>query len=375
MNERALAVVYLEQIKKNLRIITKTAEKNSKNKIQFSVPMIKSNAYGHGIVEVAKSLSNEKGVVALGVASIDEAICLRSNQVQAPLWIFSGSSPWTEDRLKLCLKENLIPILFRLEDVKKALTHSNRVRNFKFQIKFNTGMNRLGIDLHETKEVLDLVEGFVLKKKWNPVLGICTHYSESEKLNAKTNFDQTLRFKEVVQMFSKIPLNYIHSANTMASLREDLCGMGETCNLIRPGIGIYGYAGSTGEKLGIKPAMQLKAKCILDRKLKTGDRVGYGGTFAVEQSLEQSILSIGYGDGIHRSLSNKSILLQNKSVKVLGRISMDLMSVGIKINPGKWVTLIGENLKQGEHLSQNSDTINYEMLTSINQRVPRVYTK
>jgi alanine racemase len=176
-----------------------------------------------------------------------------------------------------------------------------------------------------------------------------------------------------VRIFSGLDITYIHCGNTAAALSGlgDL-GLGGERTLIRPGIGIYGYSDVPCAVL--EPALKLRARVLESRRLAAGERVGYGATFQVTRPCRQSILSIGYGDGFFRALSNAHIRVGGRDTAVLGRVSMDLTSLKASgARAGQWVTLVGEDRQQAVVMAAAAGTIVYEILTAISQRVPRFY--
>ncbi len=356
--QRVVAEVSLARVRQNLELLVRAG---GGTRLQGAVPMVKSNAYGHGLVEVGRALEGARQTLALGVASIDEGATLRESGRRKPIWVFSGCSPFTEVSQAAVKRYALTPVIHNLPDLRKLLAARHRPA---FHLKFNTGMNRLGIGLDEVSTVRAMLERARVRPE-----GICTHLASAEEPGAPLTVDQLSRFREVVAEFSSHESSYIHCSNTAATLATAKLQLGGLCNVIRPGIGLYGYGGS-----GLKPALKLRARVLATRQLLPGEVVGYGGTYRASKPGPQIVLALGYGDGFLRRLSNTRLLVGGVKVPVLGRVSMDLTSLGMKAKPGTWVTLLGDNADQGTLMAEAAGTIIYEVLTSISARVPRIYS-
>ncbi len=356
----AVAHVNLKQLRRNFEILTGRSG---------GVAMVKANAYGHGLLETARALSKSKQLTSFGVASLDEAVLLRAGGIKKPIWVFSRGTPMSKAAALLCKKQNLVPVLSTLEDLKIYLKYN---RSGFFHLKINTGMNRLGLDESDWGPAKKLIADHGGRFQ-----GLCTHFAQSGVSGSKLTRIQTANFKKAYEFFKNLKPYFMHASNTCAILDKNIAKELSFCNVVRPGIGMYGYAGTAGERMGIKPALVLKAKVIRTRTLKKGDRVGYDGTFHALNSQKQAVLGIGYGDAVLRSLSNQQIEVYDGKrrikTRLLGRVSMDMISLSLKTKTGNWITLLGKNSKQGENLATAAGTITYELLTSISSRVPRIY--
>lgn len=364
---RTFARVDLGIVRRNFKLLIKGCD--------GGVPMLKCNAYGHGLVEVARAFEGEAKVTAVGVATLEEGVNLRRAGVKKSIWVFSDCGPWTEDTAALVDSFKLTPVLHTLPDVKAALKDRSRnvLKRTGFHLKFNTGMNRLGLDLADAAEIETLLARAGLVPE-----GVCSHLAMAEEPKSKTTRSQLARFAEVAARFKDQGAAYIHCANTGALLNEASLKLAKFCNVARPGIGLYGYGGARGETRGLKPALTWQARVVSARELKRGEVVGYGATFSAAANVPQAVLAVGYGDGFKRILSNREILVEAsgraRRARVLGRVSMDLTSINCRLKPGTWVTLLGAGSSQGELMARQADTIIYEILTSLSPRVARRYT-
>lgn len=351
------------------------------------VPMVKANAYGHGLVIVAKALEKNPLTLALGVACFDEAFELRAAGVRKEVWLFSDALELSEDWINQAIKHQLVPIIYSIEKLKlltRLLKHKKAKSRFRIHLKWNTGLNRLGIEPSLAEEVRT-----ILKKNFDCIelYGISSHFAESESPRSNLTHQQKEKFSSIVKTFSALRPQYVHVSNSGAVLNENYLKMMKYCNAARPGIGLYGYCDDhiiPSQRNILKPVLSWKAKILQKRILKKGDRVGYGGVWKAQQQTQQSILAIGYGDGFPRALSNQSLLLSSnsrgrlKTTPVLGRVSMDLTAIQsdhLSTNVGDYVQILGSNHEQGNWMCKQSKKIIYEILTGISDRVPRIYIK
>ncbi|MBI2606069.1 MAG: alanine racemase [Deltaproteobacteria bacterium] len=373
---RVEATIRLSRLNSNFARICANAARAS-DRFAGAVAMVKGNAYGHGLIEVSRALARESKLTAFGVASLDEAARLRAAGLRKPVWVFSGAGPFSENTAAICVRHGLTPVIYTTEDLRRCLRACARNPSLQFHLKFNTGMNRLGIDPADFASVLNLfgAAGGGAARFRSHVKGICTHLASADESPS-----QTSRQIEIFRALTRacFAVAYIHCANSATSVSSDLFGTGAFCNLIRPGIGLYGYAGAAGARLGLQPVLELRARVLQSRSLRRGDRVGYGGTYSARAGEREAVVASGYGDGLHRALSNREILISTggkalRAVSVLGRVSMDMTSLGAGLKPGSWVTLLGMNQRQGERMASEAGTIIYEILTSLTDRVARIY--
>lgn len=378
--ERIVAEVDLRQIRSNLDVLLKTA-RSSTPLLRGAVAMVKANAYGHGLVGVSRGIEKSKGCLALGVTTLDEGVALREGGCRKPIWVFSGSAPWTELTARAVEKYRLTPVIYSLQDLRQLIKprHLRAVRSQGFHLKFNTGMNRLGLELSDLAEVRRLIErGGELPS------GLCTHFACADNLSHSLTQAQVGAFEEVLANAPRREGAYIHCANTSAILAGRRLATSRACNVVRPGLGLYGYhEGPHGKYLRTRPALKLRARVLAARELVAGCTVGYGATYRARGGEPEAVVALGYGDGLFRVLSNRSLLIAHPTkgtstgklarAAVLGRVSMDMVALGMKAKPGNWVTLLGASPRQGYEMAEAAGTIIYEILTSISARVPRVF--
>ncbi len=330
--------------------------------------VVKSNAYGHGLVETGKIFS-KLDLDWIGVDHIDEAIELRKNGISLPMLVI-GFTP--EDRFREALEN------------KVSLTIYNKLKStppegVSFHIKVDTGMSRQGVLVSELEDFINsLPRGLNIQ-------GVLTHFANADNLSDRAYPEaQLASFYQSLEIFNKKGINpkIIHSSATPAFFT-----MPESqFNLVRIGIAFYGLWPSSDfsdnfKKLGLLPALSWKTRIVQIKEIEEGRPVGYGITETVKKKTKIAVLPIGYYDGYNRSLSSiGEVLIGGKRSRVLGRISMNLMVVDITGDDASkiWdeVVLIGnqgEETITAEDVARKIGTISYEIVCRINPLLPRIY--
>jgi len=361
-----VAEISIRAIIKNLVTLRSLSQKEV-------VPVVKADAYGHGILPVSKALVSRGSCHTLCVATLEEAIELRKKIPYAiSIWVLSGFLP---HQLDAYLKYRLTPVIHSLNHLKSLL---NQKRLPDIHLKIDTGMHRLGLQVEELPEVFLTLERLGIK-----LSGLATHFAESEngiskfvdeQIDIFHSVYQELLHRRMIQTDAKI-----HIANTGGIFRKKL-GLSYS---VRPGIGLYGISPNPrlANSEDLVPALSWKARVIAVKPIKAGDAVGYGRTYTAKRREKLAVVSIGYADGLPRLLSNEgSVILGGKKVAIRGRVSMDLTTVDCSAIPsikeGSLVTLIGREGKvsvSAWDIANWARTIPYEILCGISPRVPRVY--
>jgi len=362
------AEVDLSAIKYNFNQIKKCVSPGVK-----VMSVVKANAYGHGIVEVSRSLS-AAGVDYLGVATMDEAVKLRQNNIKKPILVLGSTLP---HEIEGALKYGITLTVCNdelLRELNKAA--ERKKKKASVHLKVDTGMGRIGV-WHD--EALHFIK-WILGHKGLFLEGIYTHFSSAGRDEFFTNY-QMDSFEKLLGQFDRegvdIPLR--HAANSIATIDVKRSHL----NMVRPGIIIYGmYPKRNFAKFfKLKPALSLKTKIVYLKEVPQGRSISYGRTYITERDTKIATLPIGYADGYERILSNKAFVLVNgQRAKVVGKVTMDQVMIDVghvkNVKLGDEVVLIG---KQGrdqittEELARLSGTIPYEIACSIGSRVPRIY--
>ncbi len=335
--------------------------------------MVKANAYGHGAVSVAKKLES-LGSEYMLVACLDEAIELRQGGVKAPIMILS---PTSERFISELLQYHITQTVTDLASAKKlSKAAADRNQRLKIHIKVDTGMSRLGMLCQESsieeaaREILEIYDLPGLDTE-----GIYTHFSNADGDEAYTMM-QLSRFLDLKKLVDRPGLIW-HCASSAATLQYPCAYM----DMVRPGISLYGHYPSPEledlDGVGLLPVMTLKSRIISLKDFPPGTLVSYGGTYVLQRDSKIAVLPIGYGDGLSRLLSNNcQVLIHDKRVDVVGRICMDMCMVDVtdlpSVEVGDVAVVFGPELPV-EEKADAIGTIQYELLTGIAPRVPRVF--
>lgn len=334
--------------------------------------IVKANAYGHGLAEVARHLSSSADYI--GVAVLEEGILLRELGVTAPILVLGGI--WGDQlphylQHDLTLTASSVERLEQIDMVAKQLDIKAKVH-----IKIDTGMERIGVHYYSAHTILESA----LKCSNVEVEGIFSHFANADSSDLSHAHLQMERFNEVLRFYENhsLPMPIRHMANSPAILQ-----LPESYyDMVRPGIMLYGVYPSleVSRTFPIRPALTWKSRVVYFKVVNPDHPVSYGSTWQSDHPVRVVTLPVGYGDGYFRSLSNKTlVLIRGKKYAQVGRICMDQMMVNIEDDSafnGDEVILLGET--DGESISAQdladwAGTIPYEILTNINTRVPRVY--
>jgi len=338
--------------------------------------VVKADAYGHGMEEVAKTVI-EEGVDYLGVSSLDEARQLREAGIKDKIIVLGTILP---EEAEGVLRFNVIQTVSDLEIV-KLLSKLGQAENrdVKVHIKIDTGMGRIGF-WHE--EAVSFVKKIASLK--NIVIdGIFTHFPSAEDdrvFTCRQIRDFNSLIDKLLRQGIDIPLK--HTSNSMA-----LVGFKEShMNMVRPGLIMYGLYPKNDliKRLKLKSALTLKTKVVYLKAVSKGRTISYARTYQAAKGTKIATIPVGYGDGYSRNLSNKAhVLIKGKRFPVVGRICMDMSMVDVgrlkeNIKHGDEVVLIGRQGKEKitvEEIAGLTNTIPYEVVCNIGRRVPRVYVK
>ncbi|MES3039169.1 MAG: alanine racemase [Bdellovibrionota bacterium] len=378
------AEIHLDCLEHNLAIIRENFPEDT-----FLCPMIKANAYGHSDVMIGSALE-KWGVKHLGVCLVEEAILLREVGIQSEILIFRG---FGESELEYLDRFQLTPVV---TDGKQLELLIKRKRNVSVHLKFNTGMNRLGFEVEESAAIAQKI----IENPFINVEGILTHLADGESsLEEGSQTEQQLqKMSQVIPHFDNWnPV--VHALNSGGLICKIVANRGAVPSPVnfwgrrrnwglRPGICLYGY-NPTAHVLEEEflPVMSLKSHIQSFRRVKKGGKVSYNGTWTAPRDSVIGVVPIGYADGLPRITSNQiSFLIGDQMVPQVGRVCMDFLMVDatsyVEHNPGyentnPEVTLFGwsdkDNVLSVEEMAKQSQTITYEILSGISERVPRVY--
>ncbi|HDQ25615.1 MAG TPA: alanine racemase [bacterium] len=333
------------------------------------IPVVKANAYGHGILEVSRFLEEKCGVKMLAAARMSEGEQLRKGGIKSGILILNGAE---KNELKDAVKYNLVLSVYSAEKLREISDFClQKGKKISVHLKFNTGMNRLGLPLEYADTAKNIIEDNVFLE----LEGVYTHFADADRENDSRTLKQAKMFEGLKKVFGKKVM--YHAANSAAAVRYKAARF----DAVRPGIMLYGCLPVKNFPKGIKlrPVMSLSAPVLQVKKINKGDRVSYGGKYTAKKSETAAIIAVGYGDGFFRSLSEKGyVMIKGKKAPVLGAVCMDMTAVrapkGTK--PGDSALVFGKSGKYilpVEDAAKEAGTIPYEILTGITDRVERVY--
>lgn len=361
----AKLTVKLSNLKHNIDSI-KTKLHNG----QEILAMVKADAYGSGLVETTKYLE-ENGIKNFGVAYLKEAKKLRNNGIKGKIVVFSGLLPYeTEEAVNVDAVYSVsnTDILYALNE--KATS------KIKVELAIDTGMTRLGFAKEELVELAN-----VLKSLENiEVDGIYTHFSCAD-VKGKEDFTrkQMETFEESVNILESngIVIPNKHIDNSAGIMKYNL----DKYNIVRLGISLYGYYPDDMFKgeANLKGIFRLTAPVCNIRTVGKGHDVSYGATYTTDKETKIAVLQIGYADGLTRALSNKfKVVVNGKEAPIIGRICMDTCMIdvtNIDVNLGDEAVIFDYDGVKLEEIAALTNTIHYEVITTIGKRVDREYTK
>lgn len=340
--------------------------------------VVKADAYGHGFMDVSQELE-KLGVTAFGVAFLAEGIQLRKSGIDRPILILGGIYPGQE---KKCVGFNLSTAVFDMAQARALDGAAGRLyRKAKVHVKIDTGMGRLGVPYHQAEEFFADLKGL----KNIELEGILSHFASADELDeAGLEYTRTQaeRFSAALSSarghgFSP---RYLHIANSAATFGLAL----EECNLVRPGIALYGALPSAdfAGRLELKPVMSLKSRIAMLKWVEPGTSISYARRYTAEGRTLVASVPVGYADGYRRALTNRGeALVRGVRAPVIGTVCMDWIMLDVSLVPGiavgDEVVLMGSDSDgrsiSAEELAVWSGTIPYELFCGISKRVPRIY--
>ena len=370
-----VAEINLAALRHNYSVIAQRAPKGC-----GILAVVKADAYGHGFMDVALELE-ALGVTAYAVAFLAEGIQLRKSGIDRPILILGGIYPGQERK---CVGFNLSTAVYTLEQA-RALNEAARklYRKAKIHLKIDTGMGRLGIAHGEAAEffrVLGDLPNLELE-------GIFSHFASADELDdagKEYTRQQVENFRRALAAARSAGFDprYIHIANSAAALALDL----SFCNLIRPGITLYGVLPSADFQgmVALQPVMRLKSVVAMLKWVEPGTSISYGRHYTAGERRRIASVPIGYADGYCRSLTNRGeALVRGTRARVAGTVCMDWIMLDVTgiegVCVGDEVTLLGPDPMgdciSAEELATAAGTIPYEIFCGISKRVPRVYLR
>jgi alanine racemase len=330
--------------------------------------VVKANAYGHGAVPVARA-ALQGGATWCGVALVEEGLELRTAGIEAPILVLSEFPPGAE---AVALAHRLTPSVYSADGLARLAAAARGA--LAVHVKVDTGMHRVGV---WPPEDLPAFLGDVAAAGFE-VEGIWTHLAKSED-DVETTARQLATYDAALDAAKAVGFvpDFRHAANSGGVLRHP----GSHYDLVRPGIALYGIGPAPDEGVGLRPALAWRSTVAFARPLAAGERVSYGLAYELDRDAVVATVPVGYADGYPRAASSRAdVLIRGRRCRVAGSVTMDQLIVDcgdLAVAAGDEVVLLG---RQGDdeitawEFAANADTIAYEIVSRIGERVPRTYT-
>ncbi len=369
---RSYVLVSLDRIARNYRNVCSAVGSGVE-----VMAVVKADAYGHGAVEVSRRLIRE-GARWLAVSSVDEGVALRCAGIPGRILVMAG---FLESECDAIVEYDLTPTAHSLEDIQELESLAGRSgKPLAFHLKIDSGMARLGTRARPEEIVASL-----RALSHAHIEGLMTHLASAADYSSSQTDQQIDRFNacQTALREAGISIEYVHvsSTNAIGYARRNAWH-----NMVRAGHALYGYvspARGAGPKqiLDVRPALTWKARILAVKDIPEGTLVGYGGTFRAPHPMRIAVLGAGYADGVFHRLSNRGkVIAAGQLTPILGTISMDLTTIDIShaphLQPGDAVTLLGTEgaaTLDAQQIARVAGTISYNILSSISERVRRVY--
>ncbi|WP_110461579.1 alanine racemase [Ruminiclostridium sufflavum] len=369
---RAWAEINLDNIAHNIREVRRITNKNAE-----IMGVVKADAYGHGVMEVTRTLL-ENGVTRLAVSMLDEAIQLRRDGISVPILILGYTDP---SRANEIIENDVTQSCYSYE-LAQALSDEavKQGRKVKIHIKIDTGMSRVGF-LPGYSAVKNVVE---ISRLPNLIIeGLFTHFATADEKNREFTLTQFERFMSIYNELQRIGIHIPvkHCANSAGVIEYPEMHL----DMVRPGIILYGMYPSEEvdkSKIDLKPAMTLKANVVLVKEVEKNTSISYGRIYTTKRTSKIATIPIGYADGYTRMLSNKGeVLVRGQYAPVVGRVCMDQCMLDVtdldcSVEVGDEVVLIGkqeDKVITAEDVAKTIGMINYELVCIVGKRIPRAY--
>jgi alanine racemase len=368
------AEINLGHLRHNLRVVQRAAAGSQ------VYGVLKADAYGHGAPAVARTLERA-GIDGFCVALLEEAAELRDAGIRAPILVMGGyyGNAWGE-----VLARGVTPVIYdrgQAEGIAREIRLSGALAYppTPVHLKIDTGMGRLGYDYREIGRLLDEL-GRIPEVR---IAGLMTHFACAEHRTLDVVDEQLRRFDQATRVARGRGITALirHAANSAALLRHSTSRL----DIVRPGIALFGISPRFADAPDLRPAMKVRSEIAALRQLREGDSLGYGWTWTAKRASRIATVPMGYADGLPRQLSNKGhMLVLGRRASIVGTVSMDMTMIDVTDHPGvdsgdEAVVLgaqtgpLGSDEITASEIADLTETIPWDVLTSVSRRVPRFY--
>jgi len=373
------AEVNLAHLRHNYRVLEKIVAETDPRPAIWGV--LKADGYGHGAPAVARTLERA-GMKGLCVALLEEAIELRDAGISIPILVMGGYYGPRREGLEEILARDLVPVVYDVGQIERIATlarFEGEGQPVRVHLKVDTGMGRLGVQMSELDEVLDALEARPEVK----LDGLMTHLACADGEDLESTMEQLRRFEVVRARLRarRISPRFVHASNSAGTLRLPSARF----DAVRPGLALFGMSPVRGVAPELKPVMRVRTEVVAVRTVEAGEAIGYGYTWRASRRSQIATVPMGYADGLDRKLSNRGhALVRGVRAPIVGAVSMDLTMLdvtdvaGARIGEeavflGSQEGPLGRDAITAEEIAEKTDTIAWEVLTSISRRVPRFY--
>src|SRR3954468_2881818 len=357
------AFIDLDQFERNVDVIARSLPAGAR-----LVAVLKADAYGHGAVEIAKRLTTDR-VAMIAVSLLEEALELRRARISLPLFVLG---PLTQEQILLALENRITLGVIGPEELENVCAIA-RERDVAIHLKLDSGMGRMGVVESELRNVIEMIRATPRLR----IDGIYTHFANADDAADPFTEIQIANYDRMLGVLreSGIDASLHHFANSAATLR----GLVRPGDFARVGIAMYGPERMTIATGTVEPVLRWRTEILRLKELPAGHAIGYGTTFHTTRPSRIATLPVGYADGYDRLLSNNAeVIVRGTRAPVVGRVSMDLVTIDVTDIPdtavGDEVILLGDGIT-AEELGKRSQTISYDVFCRISARVPRVYAE
>ncbi|PHR73639.1 MAG: alanine racemase [Lutibacter sp.] len=328
--------------------------------------VVKAFGYGSDAIKIAKSIQDSVDYFA--VAYTDEGIALRKAGINTPILVLHPQIANLELIVENCLEPNLYS--FSILNAFLAVTNAQKLTDYPIHIKFNTGLNRLGFKADEVSTITKKIR----KNKFVKVASIFSHLAASEDKNERDFSIQQITLFEKIAIDFEQKIGYkptLHLCNTSGIINYPQAHY----DMVRLGIGLYGFGNDENETSKLKNVIALKSVISQIHTIKKGESIGYNRAFIADKEVKTATIPIGHADGISRKFGNEVgyVTINNQKALIIGNVCMDMIMVAISnidCNEGDEVVIF-DSQQTVEKLAKDTNTISYELITAISQRVKR----
>ncbi len=369
---RSYVIVSRQRLRENFRAVCRTVGPGV-----TVAAVVKAEAYGHGMLEVARLLEAE-GARWLAVSSVEEGVCLRDAGIRTHVLVMAGVLPYEWETVVV---KGLTPVVHALEEL--PMLESAAVKASVaagFHLKIDSGMGRLG-----TRASAEQIAAALEPLRAASLQGLMTHFASAADFTTSQTDQQVATFEAMTAELGQLGVTaeflHLSSTNAMAYPRPQ-----SWKSMVRPGHAIYGYVSpargsARAARLQVKPALTWRARVVAVKDLPAGAPVGYGASFVAPQPMRIAVVAAGYADGVQHRLGNRGKMIAcGKLAPIVGTVSMDLTTIDVSAVPelraGDEVTLLGsegEVSLDAQQIARTAGTISYNVLCAIKPRVRRIY--